>query len=294
MNAERATWPIDAHVHVQPWTMMHPWALETIERGREDRDLIEACMKSPGALVELLDREEIDRVAIINYVAPDIMGFTPEVNEWSARYRDGAPDRVIAFGGIHPPAVKDVESEMRRLLEDLRLDAVKIHPPHQDLAPNAYRNDGGCRELETVYRMLSDAGRPIMFHTGTSIFPGARSALGDPMLIDDVAVDFPDLKVILAHGGRPLWMDAAFFLLRRHENVNMDVSGVPPKKLLEYFPRLEEIGRKVLFGTDWPSPGVKSIRRNLEAFEALPLSAETREGIRHANARRVFDLGEPQ
>ena len=75
-----------------------------------------------------------------------------------------------------------------------------------------------------------------MFHTGTSIFPGARNTYGDPIYVDDVAVDFPKMKILLAHGGRPLWMHTAFFLLRRHANVFLDISGIPPKSLLNYFP----------------------------------------------------------
>ena len=282
--------PIDAHIHIQPWEMMRPWALETIKKGRRDYELIRACMESTDALVAHLHEQRLDRVALINYVAPDIMGFTADVNEWVARYRDRAPSHVIAFGGIHPPATKDVAGEMRRILDELAIDALKIHPPHQDLAPNAYRE--GVPELATVYEMLSERGRPVMFHTGTSIFPGARSRLGDPMLVDDVAVDFPELKIIMAHGGRPLWMDAAFFLLRRHPNVYMDISGIPPRKLLEYFPRLEEISHKVMFGTDWPSPGVRSIRENLDAFEGLPLSQEVRDDVEFRVARRVFGIEE--
>lgn len=267
---------------------MKPWAHETIKKGRGDYDLIVRCMADPLALVDFLDRESIERVALVNYVAPEIMGFGPDVNDWAARYRNRAKDRVIAFGGIDPRATPDVAAEMRRLFEELGLDALKIHPPHQDLAPNAYRQ--GRPELEVIYGMLSGYGKPVTFHTGTSIFPGARSSLGDPMMIDDVAVDFPDLKIILAHGGRPLWMEAVFFLLRRHPNVFLDISGIPPLKLLEYFPRLEEIGGKVMFGTDWPSPGVKSIRRNLDDFDTLPLTDSTKEAVRHRTARRVFGL----
>ena len=91
------------------------------------------------------------------------------------------------------------------------------------------------------------------------------------MFVDDVAVDFPKLKILLAHGGRPLWMDHAFFLLRRHPNVHLDISGIPPKALLKYFPRLHEISHKTLFGTDWPGPGVPDMEQNLEDFRALPL-----------------------
>jgi len=92
-------------------------------------------------------------------------------------------------------------------------------------------------------------------------------------------VDFPKLKILLAHGGRPLWMNTSFFLVRRHPNVYLDISGIPPKTLLKYFPRLEEIAVKTLFGTDWPGPGVPDVKKNLEDFRALPLSAATKEQI---------------
>jgi len=97
--------------------------------------------------------------------------------------------------------------------------------------------------------------------------------------LDDVAIDFPKLKILLAHGGRPLWMNTAFFLLRRHPNVYLDISSIPPKALLNYFPRLSEIAHKTLFGTDWPSPGVTEVWRNLEEFKALPISKEMQDQI---------------
>jgi predicted TIM-barrel fold metal-dependent hydrolase len=129
-----------------------------------------------------------------------------------------------------------------------------------------------------------------MIHTGTSIFPGARNLHAQPMLADDIGVDFPSLVVILAHGGRPLWMDEAFFLVRRHRNMYMDISGIPPQKLLEYFPRLEEIADKVLWGTDWPGPGVPDVRGNIEKFLTLPLSEAARRKILYDNAARLFPV----
>ena len=101
-------------------------------------------------------------------------------------------------------------------------------------------------------------------------------------------MDFPDLVVILAHGGRPLWMDEALFLVRRHKNMFMDISSIPPQKLLEYFPRLEEIAEKVLFGTDWPGPGVPDVPGNIAKFMALPLSEKARRKILYENAARLF------
>ena len=127
-----------------------------------------------------------------------------------------------------------------------------------------------------------------MVHTGTSIFPGARSKYGDPMYGDDVAVDFPNLKILLAHGGRPLWMDTAFFLVRRHRNVYLDISGIPPKGLLKYFPRLEEIADKTLFGTDWPGPGVPEIEKNLAEFRAMALNESAKQQILSKTALEIW------
>jgi hypothetical protein len=74
-------------------------------------------------------------------------------------------------------------------------------------------------------------------------------------------------------------MQTAFFLVRRHPNVYLDISGIPPKTLLKYFPRLEEIAHKTLFGTDWPGPGVPDIKKNLDEFRALPLSEAVQQQI---------------
>jgi predicted TIM-barrel fold metal-dependent hydrolase len=175
----------------------------------------------------------------------------------------------------------DVEQLVR---SGIRL--IKIHPPHQLLFPNDYQR--GVTELEVIYRAAEANGIPVMFHTGTSIFPGARNRYGDPIYVDDVAVDFPRLRILLAHGGRPLWMQTAFFLVRRHANVYLDISGIPPKTLLHYFPRLAEIAAKTLFGTDWPGPGVPEIKRNLEDFSALPLPSQVQEQILSKTALSIW------
>jgi hypothetical protein len=83
-------------------------------------------------------------------------------------------------------------------------------------------------------------------------------------------------------------METAFFLVRRHPNVHLDISGIPPKALLKYFPRLEEIAAKTLFGTDWPGPGVPDIMQNLDQFRALPLSDAAREQILSKTALTIW------
>jgi predicted TIM-barrel fold metal-dependent hydrolase len=92
----------------------------------------------------------------------------------------------------------------------------------------------------------------------------------------------------MAHGGRPLWMDEAFFILRRHHNVYLELSGIPPLKLLDYFPRLTEIADRVVWGTDWPSPGIKDLRQNLDQFLSLPLAEDVKNRITRITPLALF------
>jgi predicted TIM-barrel fold metal-dependent hydrolase len=101
------------------------------------------------------------------------------------------------------------------------------------------------------------------------------------------------LKVIIAHGGRPLWMDTALFLLRRSKNVFLDISSVPPKNLLNYFPWLERVADQAMFGSDWPGPMVMDLGKNVEDFYALPLSEETKRKVLRETAERLFGEGRP-
>ncbi len=266
----------DCHIHIQPLHLFKPAARKLMEAKRPNWQQIEQFCDSPKAFLEHLDEAGIERAVLINYVAPDVIGFTAEVNPWIVNYCKAAPARLLPCGSLHPRHSQNIERDMDELVR-LGIRLIKIHPPHQLLFPNAYLD--GVRELEIIYRRAEAEGIPVMFHTGTSIFPGARNKFGDPIYVDDVAVDFPKLKILLAHGGRPLWMQTAFFLIRRHPNVYLDISGIPPKLLLKYFPRLEEIAAKTLFGTDWPGPGVPEIKRNLDDFRALPLADETKQTI---------------
>ena len=275
----------DCHVHIQPMELFKPEALALMKKSRKDFDLVAEYCRSPKAFLSYLDQIGVDRAVLINYVAPEVIGFTPAVNEFVATYVKENPRRLIPCGSVHPRHTTNVLADMEQIVR-LGIKLIKIHPPHQLLYPNDYIH--GVKELEIIYRAAEANGIPIMVHTGTSIFPGARNKYGDPMYVDDVAVDFPKLKILLAHGGRPLWMDTAFFLVRRHGNVYLDISGIPPRTLLKYFPRLEEIAHKTLFGTDWPGPGVPEIERNLVEFRALALSESAKEQILGRTALEIW------
>ena len=265
--------------------MFKPEALALMRAKRENYAQIEEYCRSPKAFLKYLDSVGVDRAALINYVAPEVIGFTAGVNSFIAEYVKEDPRRLISCGSLHPRHTANVLADVEQLLR-LGIRMIKIHPPHQLLFPNDYLR--GVTELEMIYRAAEANGIPVMFHTGTSIFPGARNKYGDPMYVDDVAVDFPKMKILLAHGGRPLWMDTAFFLVRRHANVFLDISGIPPKTLLKYFPRLAEIAHKTLFGTDWPGPGVPDVGKNLAEFRGLGLGAAVEERILSGTAFTIW------
>ena len=276
---------IDVHIHIQPLEMLNPETLKAFGAHHANFEAVKQIVADPAKFLQYLDRVGVEKAVLINYVAPDVMGFTAAANDWVARYARHAPDRLIPCGSVHPRFCDDCAAETNRLA-DLGIRMLKVHPSHQLVYPNQYRDD--LPQQAQIYERAQALGLPVMFHTGTSIFPGARNKYAQPILIDDLLVDFPKLKIILAHGGRPLWMDEAFFLLRRSKNVFLDISGIPPQSLLEYFPRLDEIADRVLFGSDWPGPIVKDVGVNIEKFKALPLAEDLKRKILRDNALEIF------
>lgn len=277
----------DVHLHLQPFDRARPETLATLQRTIPGFDALAQRLKDPRNLLEYLDEAGIERACLINYPAPEVLGLQPDMNPFVANYASQDPRRLIPFGSVHPKYSKDPTKEVERLASRLEIRGLKVHPPHQLFAANGYV-DGGMPHLKKIYAAAERVGIPVMVHTGTSIFPGARSKFGDPMALDDVAQDFPDLKIIMAHGGRPLWCDTAFYLIRRHPNLYFDISGIPPKRLLEWFPRLEVIADKLLFGSDWPGPDVPGLREEVEGLQALPLSHEVQQKLFVKNARKLF------
>ena len=281
---------IDAHAHIMPMRLIKPgpfaeWRKTYGDKVGEIREILE----NPQKLLAHLDREGVDKVACINYLARDLFGFNDEVHDYVVELCRHAPDRLLPCGAVDPVYSGDLVRDTEDLLFRRKIKLLKVHGPHTCFAPDDYLRDKPM--LAKVYSIAENAGVPVMFHTGTSIFPGARSKYGHPMAIDDIAVDFPKLKIIMAHGGRPLWMAEAFFLMRRHENVYMDISGIPPKLLLNYFPRIEEIADKTMFGSDWPSPGIPGMRVNAEGVIRLPISEESKRKILYDTANRLLFNG---
>lgn len=279
----------DFHIHIQPWRTLKPAAMETMRRGKEEHfDFLLAVMDDPRLLLQIMDEQGIDRVGMVNYPSPNIMGFGDDTNDFAVRYAEAAPERLLPYGGVDPVTTRDAVGSVERLVE-MGIRVLKLHPPHQAFAANDYTR--GLDSLAKIYATCERHGLPVLVHTGTSIFPGARSKYGNPMELDDVAIDFPDLRLIMAHGGRPLYTDEAFFILRRHKRVWLDLSGIPPANLLTYFPRIVELEAQLLWGTDWPSPGVASMRRNVDQFLALPLSDRLKRAALETNPELLLPRG---
>jgi len=278
----------DCHVHINPLWEMRPDAVRLLSAADST---MERYLTEPKEFLEYLDRSGVERALLINYVAPEVIGYTEAANTFVSEYVRTDPERLLAVGGIRPDH-PDPEREVVHLIEDLGIRALKLHPPHQLFRPNAY-TDGGLPTLKVLYDACSRHGLPGFFHTGTSVFPRARNRFADPLLIEDVAVDFPDLTIVLAHGGRPIWTETAVFLARRFPNVWLDVSGSPPARLLEFFPQLPRIAEKALFGSDWPGPGVRDIGANLAGFRALPIPPDAQHRILEENPMKVFPRRTP-
>ena len=186
----------------------------------------------------------------------------------------------LPFGALNPEIHPDPAAEFERQLA-LGVKGLKVHGVHGRHRVNDSR-------LYPAYEICRDRGLPLMLHAGTSIFPGTRLRHADPYDFDDIAVDFPTLKVVLCHGGRGFWYQLAEFMVQRHTQVWIDLSGLPPKNLLRYYPKLEKLNRRFLFGTDFP--GVPGIAANARALAGLGLSQAALDNIFINNAARLLGL----
>jgi uncharacterized protein len=197
-------------------------------------------------------------------------------------------DVLIPFGSVDPLRGAGAVAQARRLVSEHGARGFKFHPSLQGFAPNDER-------FYPLWEEIQALGVPALFHTGqTGIgagLPGGRGIklrLSDPMLIDDVAADFPSLNVILAHPSVP-WADSAISMATHKANVFIDLSGWSPK----YFPpnlvrnANSLLQDKVLFGTDFP---LLTAQRWLRDFEALDIKPDVRPKILKGNAARLLGL----
>ena len=195
---------------------------------------------------------------------------------------------LIPFGSVDPLVPDEAVRRARRLVAEHGVRGFKFHPSLQGFTPND-------PAVYPLYEAIGELGVPAVFHTGQtgigSGLPGGRGInlrLSDPMLIDDVAADFPGLTVILAHPSVP-WQDSAISIATHKANVYIDLSGWSPK----YFPPQlvramnSLLQDKVLFGTDYP---LLTPERWLRDFDKLDIKPDVRPKILKQNAVRLLSL----
>ncbi|HSL69082.1 MAG TPA: amidohydrolase family protein [Longimicrobiales bacterium] len=191
------------------------------------------------------------------------------------------PDFFLPFASVDINTDPD-PLELLASYIDQGVRGLKLYPSYQFYYPNDPR-------LYPLYELCQRAHIPVLLHIGSSVIPGTRVKYCDPIHLDDVAVDFPELAVVMAHGGRGLWYDTCAFLAAHKPNLYIDVTGLVPGRLLEHFPDLERLAAKVVFGSDWPAMP-KSVKFNLDAMARLGLSDLALRRILRENAARLLGL----
>lgn len=269
---------IDFHIHYIKKELLNPTWLNYLESINPDFfSKIDEFSQHPELLVAHLKSEGVRYAVILPECAPATSGYVPteEVIDYCRHH-----EMLIPFASINPNVHSDMVERLEEYVKVGGIKGLKLHPSYQFFYPNEAR-------LYPLYQKAQELRIPVIFHIGTSIFKGTRLKYCDPIHLDDVAVDFPDLKIIMAHSGRGFWYEDCFSLSRLHKNLYMDITGLPPQNLLRYFPELEKNSEKVIFGSDWPTMPT-TIKANIEAIQQLPLSQKAIESILYKNAQKIL------
>jgi hypothetical protein len=280
---------IDVHTHAEEPCGTHP------DDGYDDfQAAMSAYFRSPHPHPPTVPetaayyRERSIACVIFPVDAERETGFRRYANEEMAELAAQFSDVLIPFASIDPAKGKAGVREARRLTADFGIRGFKFHPTMQGFFPND-------RSAYPLYEAIEEAGVPALFHTGqTGVGSGMRGGMGmrlkysNPLHLDDVAADFPDMRIILAHPSFP-WQEEALAVAQHKPNVYIDLSGWSPK----YFPPIlvryanSILKHKVLFGSDWP---VIAPDRWLADFAGLDIKPEVRPLILKENARSLLGL----
>ena len=229
-------------------------------------------MLSLDNLLAQMDEANVEKSVLFAVEAPLLTAS----NEFVANVCQKIPDRFLGFASVDPNKA-DACIRLSEGIEKYNLKGLKLHPPLQ----NFYPND---KKVWPVYEMANDLGIPVVFHVGTTPFGSlVKLKQADPILIDDIANDFPNLKIILTHLGT-LWHQESFMVTEKHPNVYIDTAAYPyeineilTEKLIV---RVGE--EKFIFGTDFPMPyegRMHRIKDFVECIRRLKISDELKERI---------------
>lgn len=221
--------------------------------------------ENPASLMEFLSEETLDKqmneagidTSVLYALDAPIM---PASNEYVASLCKKSPARRIGFASVNPLKENAVEI-IENALKKLGLQGCKFHPPLQNFYPNDKR-------IFPLYSKLQELNVPVVFHTGTTPFGNlARLDRANPLLIDEVACEFPKLRIMLTHLGT-LWDREAFMVVEKNKNVFIDTAAylyeIPQLLTPELVERIGE--DKIIFGTDYPTPLKKGLGHNMKSF----------------------------
>jgi predicted TIM-barrel fold metal-dependent hydrolase len=228
------------------------------------------------------------RMAFVVFTVDSLRQKRKITNEEIAELAHKHSDVAIPFASINPHRGKEGVAAAKRLIKDYKVKGFKFHPSEQDFFPND-------RIAYPLYEAIAEAKLPALFHTGqtgvgagTPGGGGIRLKYSNPLLLDDVAVDFPDMPIVLAHPSFP-WQDEALSVATHKPQVYIDLSGWSPK----YFPPIlvqyanTLLKDKILFGSDYP---VMTPERWMADFDKLPIKPEVRPLILKENAAKLLGL----
>lgn len=275
---------IDIHAHV-PTPPDHP--------ARKEKEAMAAYFGSKQMLSTAEEMyalyKELDIFAVVFDIDAETATGVPYVgNDYVARIVGQYPDQFTGFASVDPWKGKQAIQELERSVTGLGLRGLKLHPTTQAFFPNDTR-------FYPLWAKAEQLAIPVLFHSGqTGVGAGTPGGGGyklkysHPMLLDDVAADFPDLTIIIAHPSVP-WQEEQLAVALHKRNVYIDLSGWSPKYfrpiLVQYVSSL--LRDKVLFGSDYPA---LQPDRWLRDFETLGLNEEVQQKILLENARGILKL----
>ncbi|AGN17953.1 hypothetical protein J433_06910 [Corynebacterium glutamicum MT] len=278
---------VDMHVHLEVDSCGHESMPADIMEASSK--YFKAAERTPSAdAIADIYREHKMAAVVFTIDARTQMGHLPNSIDDLVASCARNNDVLIPFGSVDPRTGEDALVEARRQVEELGVRGFKFHPSVQGFDPSA-------PEFYPLWELLESFGLPCVFHTGQNGMgaglPGGRGIklrFSNPLLLDDIAADFPNLTIIMAHPSVP-WQDEANSIATHKANVFIDLSGWSPKYFPESLVRQSNnvLSKKVLFGTDFP---LITPEKWLAAFANLPLKDEVRPGILKDNAVKVLGL----
>ena len=280
---------IDVHTHAEVSSKGHSSLTDELNEASSAYFGIEGDRKPTLEQTAAYYRERRMAAVVFTVDAEHATGTEPVPNEEVAEAAAANPDVLIPFASIDPFRGRAGVRQARRLVEEYGVRGFKFHPNIQGFYPND-------RMAYGLYEVIEETGTVALFHTGqTGIGAGVpggggiRLKYSNPLHVDDVAADFPQLKIILAHPSFP-WQDEALAVATHKPGVHIDLSGWSPKyfppQLVQYANTL--LQDKVLFGSDFP---VLTPDRWLADFDKLPIKDSVRPKILKDNAARLLGLG---